>query len=229
MRVGDAEWQQTVQKGDYKDNPIESELGRRILVTWETTGMPPGGQYALVPQNERPPRPLSTHTIERLSAETFQKLCAVLSNPSNWIQAADVEDLEIEVPPAPSVEMALWERDLQRFLSRNLAIIEAGLSADPGYQLQEYSSDVGRMDFLCRDARNNWVVIELKADLATDDAVGQILGYMSWVRDNLPDGSTVRGILVCKDATGRVKAAAKWIPSLCIKRFDLNCSIENMA
>jgi RecB family endonuclease NucS len=84
------------------------------------------------------------------------------------------------------------------------------------------------LDRLCRDAQNNWVVIELKAYWADDDAVGQILGYMSWVRDNLSDGSTVRGIIICKNTTGRVKAAVKLIPTLSIKRYTLDCRIDEM-
>jgi RecB family endonuclease NucS len=71
------------------------------------------------------------------------------------------------------------------------------------------------------------VVVELKADWAGDDAVGQILGYMSWVRDNLPNGASVRGILVCKNATTRIQAAAKLV-RLSIKRFVLNFSIEDV-
>jgi len=244
VRVADAEWNQTVEKGDYSGSNEESELGRRILVTWQGTDMPPDGKCALVPPDQRPPGPLSKHTIEKLPAETFQRLCSVLSNRSNWIDvvptaissaggpftvAEPQPETEIEGPPSPPrEELALLERDLQKFLSRNLGVIEKGLTPDPAYQLEEYTSDVGRMDFLCKDAQNNWVVIELKADWAGDDAVGQILGYMSWVRDNLPDGSTVRGIIVCKNTTGRVKAAVKLAPSLSIKRFSLNCSIDEM-
>jgi hypothetical protein len=239
VRGADAEWNETVEKGNYLGSDVESELGRRILVTWERTDMPPDGKCALVPPDQRPPGPLSKHTIERLPDERFQKLCSVLSNRSNWVDveptaissvAEPQPDSEIEVapPPLPAAELALRERDLQKILSRNLGRIEKGLKADPDYQLEEYTSDVGRMDFLCKDAENNWVVVELKADWGLDDAVGQILGYMSWVKDNLPNGSTVRGIIVCKNTTGRVKAAIKLFPGLSIKRFVLDCKIDEM-
>jgi len=244
VRAADADWSPTVEKGTYGGN-IESELGRRILVTWEQTEMPPDGKCALVPPDQRPPGPLSKHAIEHLPDETFHTLCSVLSNRSNWIDvtpntissaegrfaSAEMEpnsETEVAPPPPPVAELELLERTLQKVLARNLGIIEKGLAADPDYQLEEYTSDVGRMDFLCKDAQNNWVVVELKADWAEDSAVGQILGYMSWVRDNLPNGPTVRGIIVCKNTTGRVKAAIKLFPSLSIKRFTLNCSIDEM-
>jgi len=245
VRAGDDQWNQTVEKGNYLGSDLESELGRRILVTWERIDMPPDGKCALVPQDQRPPGPLSKHTIERLPDERFQKLCSVLSNRSNWIEvtpavtpaagslAATSEtqpntEVEVPPPPPPAAELELRERDLQKILSRNLDRIEKGLAPDPDYQLEEYICDVGRMDLLCKDAQGNWVVIELKADWALDDAIGQILGYMSWVRDTLPNGLTVRGIIICKNTTGRAKAAIKLFPSLSIKRFTLDCSISEI-
>jgi hypothetical protein len=234
VKAADADWNQTVEKGNYSGS-IEWELGRRLLVTWEQAEMPPDGKCALVPPDQRPHSPLSKHAIERLPAETFQRLCAVLSNRLNWIDVAptvkesqpDTTDIEAP-PPLPDAELALLERDLQKFLSRNLEVIEKGMAPDPDYQLEEYTTDVGRMDFLCKDVQNNWVVVELKADWARDDAVGQILGYMSWAKDYLPNGSTVRGIIICKNTTERVKAAIKLVPGLSIKRFTLNFSIAEM-
>jgi RecB family endonuclease NucS len=161
-----------------------------------------------------------------------------LSVKENWVDVATVPgpvtdddgsaETEVPPPPPPPAALSLLERDLQKFLSRNLEVIEKGLRPDPAYQLEEYPIDVGRIDLLCKDSRDNWVVIELKADWAGDDAVGQILGYMSWVKGHLPSGASVRGIIVCKNTTGRVKAAITWVPSLSVKRFALNFSIEDL-
>lgn len=237
MAVADSDWNPTVKGGDYGEEP---ELGRRILVTWEVNGMPPEGMVATVPAGQRPGgrAPLARHTIEELPDEQFENLRSVLAAKENWSELgtlparneSDGETGESEVPPPPPppAALSLLERDLQKFLSRNLDTIERGLRPDPSYQLEEYTIDVGRIDLLCKDARDNWVVVELKADWAGDDAVGQILGYMSWVRENLPNGANVRGILVCKNTTGRVRAAIKWVPTLSIKRFALNFSIDDL-
>jgi hypothetical protein len=244
VSAADADWNETVEGRLYKDGDLDSELGRRVHVVWEESGMPPDGKCAIVPPDRRGQGPLSRHTIDYLSEEKFKELASVLADPSNWIDvthgasslgdrftsAATTEIADTEVPPPslPEAELALLERDLQRLLSRNLDRIEKGLHAHPEYQLEEFPCDVGRLDFLCRDAEDNWVVVELKADWVGDDAVGQILGYMSWVRDNLPNGLQVRGILVGKRTSGRVKAAIKLFPGLSVKRFALDCQIEEM-
>jgi hypothetical protein len=241
IKVKDTDWDPTVEKGEY-GGESEAELGRRILVTWEQAGMPPNGMIATVPPAQRPGpggrQPLARHTIEQLSAEQFKNLCSVLSAKENWgdiataprplTDAGESAETEVPPPPPPPAALSLLERDLQKFLSRNLDVIEKGLKPDPAYQLEEYSIDVGRIDLLCKDSRDNWVIIELKADWAGDDAVGQILGYMNWVKENLPNGTNVRGIIVCKNTTGRVKAAIKWVPGLSIKRFALNFSIDDL-
>jgi hypothetical protein len=58
--------------------------GRRILVEWETTGMPPDGRRVRMPVEQRTKTPLAFKTIERLKPERFRKLCDILANPSNW-------------------------------------------------------------------------------------------------------------------------------------------------
>ena len=223
VKAADAQWEPTVEKGAYDD-----ELGRRILVTWEQTDMPPDGKVAIVPENQRLGGPLARQTIFELSEDKFQKLCAVLSDPTNWTDLPAVPGLQSETegpPPPPVAEFSLSEGDLQKHLSRNLDQIEKGLKSDPDYQLEQYVTDVGRIDLLCKDAQGNWVVIELKADWAGDDAVGQIMGYMRWAKDNLPDGENVRGIIVCKNTTERVKAAIEWVPCLSVKQFTLKFEI----
>lgn len=232
VQIADSEWNPTVEEGKYDANPGEPELGRRVLVKWEADGMPTAGKVALVPAELRPNRPLARHTIEELLPDQYERLCSVLRDKANWVDITSTVEpsaqSEVAFCPAPaSSGISLLERDLQKFLSRNLHLIEPGLVAHPEYQLEEYQTDVGRIDLLCQDAKGSWVVVELKADWAGDDAIGQVLGYMGWVRDNLPNGSSVRGVLICKNPTPRIQAAAKLV-GLSIKRFLISFSIENV-
>jgi hypothetical protein len=93
VKVTDAEWNPTVE-GNNGLGKEPTELGRRILVTWDQADMPPDGKCALVPPDQRTRGALATHTIEGLRAETFQRLCAVLANRSNWIDIPSGEFTE---------------------------------------------------------------------------------------------------------------------------------------
>ena len=72
------------------------------------------------------------------------------------------------------------------------------------------------------------LVIEVKAGIADDRAVGQIARYMGWVKLklNLPEGDASRGILICLDATAGARAALNVIPNLQIMRYRLACTVE---
>jgi hypothetical protein len=193
VNIKDEQWNPTLGVGEYTPNPTEAELGRRIQVVWETSAMPPPAKIALVPTSERPKRALALHTVEELTQDQFAKLLAVLSGDANWIalkrsfleKGASDEQLKAEANPS----LSFLERDLQKFIARNLHSIERGLKAHSEYQLEEFITDVGRIDLLCQDSNSRLVIVELKAGQAGDDALGQVLGYLSWVRENIPNAS----------------------------------------
>jgi hypothetical protein len=232
LDISDGDWKPTVAAGDYALNPSEPDLGRRVRVEWDTDGMPPAGQVATVPARFRSPKsPLARHTIEELSKDRFEQLRQVLGDPDNWANLVPVvppTDASLSIPSVEPV-LSFLERDLQKFLARNLHLIEPGLKATPDYQLEEHVTEVGRIDLFCFDAKGRYVVVELKAGVAGDDAIGQILGYMAWVRENVQGGETARGIIVCRDATERLKAASKLIPDLRIKKYDIAFTLSDLA
>lgn len=234
VRVADHEWNPTVEAGKYALNPNVPELGRRILVNWEREGMPPEGRVGVVPLSLRPKKALALHAMEELSKEDFDRLAPILSDTSNWEEILRQEIIPASVISSEDREavdlagLSVLERDLQKFLTRNLHTVEPGLRANPEYQLEGLITDVGILDLLCQDAYGNWVVIELKAGRADDAAIGQILGYMGWVRENLPNGEKARGMIICKEASPRVKAAAKMIPDFSIKRFQFSFIVESI-
>ena len=122
--------------------------------------------------------------------------------------------------PTEEVEISLgMERDLQNFLLNDLSQLEEGLSLYENGK--EYSIDVGRIDILATDKNGDFVVIELKAGKAKDDSVGQLLGYIGYVREKISKEKKVRGYIVANDFEDRVKYAVKNIPDVKLKAYSV--------
>ena len=64
---------------------------------------------------------------------------------------------------------------------------------------KEYTTALGRIDILTTDETGGYVPIEIKLGEATDNAIGQIMGYMKAV-------DAVRGIIIAECFSDRVKA-----------------------
>src|SRR6185436_11282047 len=106
----------------------------------------------------------------------------------------------VDAALAGSSQFAL-EKDLQRYLSDNLHLIEQGLTLfqDEDITGFEYPAGGGRrIDILAKDQSGSFVVLELKVEKGYDRVVGQLLRYVNWVRKELAEpGQRVRGIIVC--------------------------------
>ena len=88
------------------------------------------------------------------------------------------------------------EAAIEEWLVENLERIEPGLSL---IERQYETSNAGRIDILATDSNDNYVVVELKRDMASDAALGQLLRYLGWVRLNLSDTNSIRGFVIGKD------------------------------
>jgi endonuclease len=116
------------------------------------------------------------------------------------------------------------ERDLERSLLATLSQLEPNLHL---YQTQDTighqldTGTVGRLDILAVDQSENLVVIELKAGRADDRVCGQILRYMGWVKNTLAGNRHVRGIIVANDFTESLRFAAKAMPDVTLKKYEV--------
>ncbi|HOV09389.1 MAG: hypothetical protein BWY23_02248 [Spirochaetes bacterium ADurb.Bin218] len=118
------------------------------------------------------------------------------------------------------------EKDLQTFLLNDLTQIEPGLKlVEKG---KEYQIEVGRIDILAKDKNDEYVIIELKAGKAKDDALGQILGYMGFVSEALANGKPVRGYIIANDFEERLKYAVKNVPNVMLKAYKVNFSFVDI-
>ena len=122
------------------------------------------------------------------------------------------------------------ERDLEQYIIRDLSQIEDGLKlySEKGISGQQFNTEVGRIDILAKDKNNDFVVIELKAGTANYSVIGQILGYISWIRKNLAKGKRVRGIIIADDFDKRVKYASLELTNITLKRYEVSFKIKDV-
>jgi hypothetical protein len=97
------------------------------------------------------------------------------------------------------------EKDIEDSIESDPEILEKGLKLLE----RQKTTDIGIIDILCLDKNNNYVVIELKKDVASDKVVGQIQRYMAWVEENLADKESVRGVIVAQDYDKKLEYAVK--------------------
>jgi RecB family endonuclease NucS len=116
------------------------------------------------------------------------------------------------------------ERDLEKSLLGNLSQIEPGLSLyqKDGISGRQYDTgEVGRLDILALDGKGSLVVLELKAGRADESVCGQILRYIGWVQEYLAVDREVRGIIVANDFSDSLKYAAKAMPNVGLKKYEV--------
>ena len=135
------------------------------------------------------------------------------NNDGDWIVTDDgVKLVEDDSEELDVLETGVsLERDLERWLLSNLNALEDGLQLHRDEEVSGHQwpvGDAGRLDILARDAQGRYVVVELKAGTADDRALGQLLGYVGWMQKDLAEEMPVRGVLVAKDFTDRVKYGA---------------------
>jgi hypothetical protein len=151
--------------------------------------------------------------------------------PFDATAAGDAEDDDVDLDDAEveegDLEFAL-EAYLEEFLLTNFDRIEWGRplqlwESEEGELGHQYVTDVGRLDFLCRDtADDTLVVIELKRGRPSDRVVGQAARYMGWVRANLArPGQRVQGLIVAREQEDRLAYAVAAVPDLSVLTYQV--------
>jgi endonuclease len=108
-------------------------------------------------------------------------------------------DTEHELDDATPLEKDGVERDLQEALAAQPEALGEPLRL----VRREWSTDLGPVDLMCRDADGGWVAVEVKR-IATIEAVDQLTRYLERIRLD-PAKRECRGLL----AAQRVKPQAR--------------------
>ncbi|WP_180981058.1 endonuclease NucS domain-containing protein [Pseudovibrio exalbescens] len=155
-----------------------------------------------------------------------------------WWSVLD-DGLDLDEPPVTK-EAATerrgfsLEKQLQIFLLDNWArtqigqewdLLETPENPEAGSQ---YHCPAGRIDFLAKHKTDpRWLVIELKKGQTSDEAVGQALRYMGWVKSDLAQGEEVEGLIIALAGDKKLEYAASMVPQLSFMRYEVNFSLRS--
>jgi endonuclease len=103
-----------------------------------------------------------------------------------------LSDVSIDLDQAAGLEKDGVEDHLQQAIAEQPGVLESGLRLIR----REWPTDIGPVDFLCRDLEGGWVAVEVKR-VGTIDAVEQLTRYLERIRLD-PTRSTCRGILAAE-------------------------------
>lgn len=204
----------------YRTNPI--------FVTDDPTMH--GKRYRLLTEDER--RAFLSSPRDDLEFVSYTQLVDWLANPARDldIQVAGTAEEEEEALAAEVSGAALLEIHLQDYIFRHWKAILPDLELFQGSQGREYRTQdpsVGVIDFLCTDKRGDYVVIETKRAVPDRQAVGQVLGYVGWVKQKLcKQGQGVRAILVANEITDQLRLAAAAVPDLDLYLYEISFDVR---
>lgn len=141
-------------------------------------------------------------------------------------------------PPASTVVdqtsqgLFALESHLEEFIAHNWPRISWGgnlrLYSEGDATGRQFPAGPWSIDFLAVDqASNELVVIELKRAKSSDAAVGQLLRYVNWVKENIAQsGQNVRGIIVASEVDDALRYAARDLPGISVKTYSVSFALE---
>lgn len=202
------------------------------------------GSYFYVPGHDIPHRrPVKwfgiTFSKDEVS-EGFRKtlgagsLLLELGNQKEEIEAliaGNREEFSVNDETVESPLSFVLERHLEDFLVSNWTNTELGKLYDIFEQEgqvvgQQFDTDTGPIDILARSKDGKeLVVIELKRGRVSDVVVGQILRYMSFVKE-LDDSKTVKGIIIGTDDDPKFRRALSMVPMVEFYKYEVSFKLS---
>ena len=186
-------------------------------------------------EREFPNQVFGMLTVYELPEERFAELVGgapvANSQPDNAFQEPAADDIENLY--SSGAQSFTLEKHLEEFIVSNFHQVFNGeleiFRDSEGAVGRQYRTDVGIIDVLARGRQTgDYVVIELKRSLASDQAIGQVLRYMGWVKEHLARGShAVRGIVICQTSDERLDYALSMIPDVDAKFYQVDFKLTD--
>lgn len=142
-------------------------------------------------------------------------------------------DEDIQESEEPEVDSFLFpiEAHLRDFLIRNLKTVKGKtlkiFEDENGRDGREYPTKVGRIDILATDDEGDFFVFELKLSRGADHALGQLLRYMGWIKENMAKGKKVHGIIVANKMDEKIRYAVKATNDITLYEYDMKFELKN--
>lgn len=94
---------------------------------------------------------------------------------------------------------------------------------------RQFPAGTWSIDFLALDTdTNDLVVIELKRGKTSDSTVGQLLRYISWIKENVAESNqNVRGIIIAKEVDEALKYAIKNLDHIEVKEYSVDFQLRS--
>lgn len=114
-----------------------------------------------------------------------------------------ISDMEHELDSASTLEKEGVEREIQELLADQPQWCGEGLRL----VRREWPTDIGPVDLMCRDPREDWVAVEIKR-IATIEAVEQLTRYLERIRLD-PAFASCRGVLAAQQIKPQARVLAQ--------------------
>jgi len=171
----------------------------------------------------------------RNSLGSIGTVCNVTKYAEELTQYFDQGDSPAPPPAEQGVSNFQMEKHLEDFLIENWSGTHFGQDFNlfelNGEELgQQFLTDTGPLDILAtsKDAKT-LLVIELKKGRASDQVVGQILRYMSYIKEDIagPD-QIVKGAIVALEDDKRLRRALSMVPDVEFFRYEVSFSMTQV-
>jgi hypothetical protein len=162
--------------------------------------------------------------VRQITEEDFRAITGERSLVEQIVASIDIES---------QTEFAL-ETHLEEFIYQNWSNIKWGspleLYKTDEQDGRQFPAGTWSIDFLAIDKdKNDLVVIELKRGKTSDSAVGQLLRYSNWVKENIAEKEQkVRGIIIARNVDEALNYAVKNLENVEVRTYKVNFQLLSL-